>query len=95
MAAIYRNAGDEEAGETVQVWVSPEFRGTGVARNPINALFRWCGENGIRKILTSVTRGNKRALKFYEKMGFELPAASSCGEPESLVLVKTLGGPGL
>ena len=66
-----------ELGEVLQVWVAPEFRGTGVAQKMLDAVFQWAGENSFRTILATITKGNERARQFYRKYGFE--DFRSCG----------------
>ena len=77
IAAIHRSKSDNEEGEILQVWLSPEYRGSSVARELLHALTQWCAANGIRRVLAAVARDNTRALSF-EKDGLdtERPASS-------------------
>jgi RimJ/RimL family protein N-acetyltransferase len=72
ITALYRLKDQAEVGEVLQVWVDPEFRGTGVARDLMDAVFQWAGENNFRRIIAGVTKVNLRALKFYTKYGFSV-----------------------
>ncbi len=89
IAALYRNGEGTDEGELLQVWVSPEYRSQGVAIDLVNAVFQWAGENDFRTIVATVTKGNARALRFYQKYGFK-PAnrASLDGPDDSVVLMK-------
>jgi len=76
IAALYRDTARVDAGELIQVWVSPEYRGTGAAEILLEAVFNWARENGFHRILAGVNPGNVRALKFYQRLGFK-----AVGEP--------------
>ncbi|MBN1348462.1 GNAT family N-acetyltransferase [candidate division KSB1 bacterium] len=89
IAAVYRNMCEKEEGEIFQVWISPDFRGSEVARELIETILQWCQENGIRRVLATVTRTNARALRFYRKCGFDY--AEICDAPGSLVLMRDIG----
>jgi len=88
IASLYRLEGQVDIGEVLQVWVAPEYRGTGLAWDLINAIFTWAGENNFRRILAKVTDGNPRALKFYSKYGFSVTDDPSLNESDSVSLVK-------
>lgn len=70
MGAIYRDSERPQEGELIQVWVSPESRGSEVAANLMDALFQWAASNDFETIRAEVTPDNSRALRFYEKCGF-------------------------
>ncbi len=70
IAALYRTQHDPRAGELLQVWVSPERRGQGVAGELLDAVFEWAGENGFQTVVAAVARDNETALSFYRKYGF-------------------------
>jgi ribosomal protein S18 acetylase RimI-like enzyme len=90
IAAIYRDKSKYEEGEVLQVWVSPDFRSSEVARELLETIFRWCEENGICRVLARVTLGNVRALKFYRKIGFYISHTNSSDANESLILARDL-----
>ena len=84
MTALYRREDTVDTGELLQVWVSPEHRGTKVAWDLMDAIFKWARENNFRRIIAGVTKGNDRALRFYIKYGFTLHEESA----EGVYLVK-------
>jgi ribosomal protein S18 acetylase RimI-like enzyme len=88
IAAIYRNNGNKEECEIYQVWVSPDFRGGEVACELLDAIFRWCKENGIRKVFATIRAGNDRAVKFYRKYGFDFAHSAICNALGNLALVR-------
>jgi GNAT superfamily N-acetyltransferase len=52
------------------LWVAPTHRGTDVARDLVRAVLGWAAATGARTVALWVTRGNDRAQRFYERMGF-------------------------
>jgi RimJ/RimL family protein N-acetyltransferase len=79
MAALYRDEEKVDVGELLQVWVSPEYRGTRVIWDLMDEVFHWAKENRFSKMIAGVTKGNARAQKFYIKYGFLVLAESSKG----------------
>ncbi|HKY53738.1 MAG TPA: GNAT family N-acetyltransferase [Anaerolineales bacterium] len=79
MTALYRLEDKPDVGELLQVWISPEHRGTRVAWVLMDAIFKWAGENNFRTIIAGVTKGNARAVKFYIKYGFSIHEESAKG----------------
>lgn len=90
IAAIYRDNQKKEQGEILQVWISPDFRGSGVAGELVKAILQWSKENGFQRVLAKVTPGNDRALRFYEKCGFDLADSATCDALGNRVLVKQI-----
>ena len=89
--ALYRDKMQNEVGDLLQVWVSLGFRGSEVARELLVTTIRWCEENGIQRILATLTRGNDRALKFYGEHGFVSTHLTSCvARSEDIVLVRSI-----
>jgi ribosomal protein S18 acetylase RimI-like enzyme len=70
LGAIYRDLDRPLEGELIQVWVSPECRGSEVAAELLHALLHWAAANRFETIRADVTPNNPRALRFYEKHGF-------------------------
>lgn len=71
LAAIYRDAGDTSAGELIQMWIAPEHRGGPLASELLEALLDWAARQGFERIRAEVTPGSSRALRFYQKCGFQ------------------------
>ena len=91
IAALYRTKEESDTGELLQVWVSPEHRGRGVARDLMDAVFQWASANGFRAVVTTIGKGNVRALRFYQKHGFKRNSEASLDGPDNLgVLVKLI-----
>jgi len=53
-----------------KLYVSTDYHGVGVASELINRMVELTREHGYRKAWLTVFSGNKRAIRFYEKMGF-------------------------
>ena len=54
----------------VSMWVSPQARGSGTARQLIEAAVGHMRAQGAQEITLWVTEGNDRARAFYERAGF-------------------------
>lgn len=72
IAAIYQSEESGRVAELLQVWVSSELRGGGLAKRMIDVAFDWARENGYSRILAEVRSNNHRALNFYTKYGFKV-----------------------
>ena len=79
MAALYRREEEVEAGELLQVWVSPEYRGTRLAWDLMDVIFQWAGENHFGSVIAGVTKANARAVRFYTRYGFSILEETSTG----------------
>lgn len=88
MAALYRMKDQTDAGEVLQVWVAPEFRGKQVAWDLMDVIFKWAGDNNFRRIMVGVTKANPRALKFYKNYGFSVMEEAVSNLAEGISLVK-------
>lgn len=78
LAAIYRDAARPSVGELLQMWIAPSHRGGSTAANLLDHLFRWASARSFESIRAEITPGNLRALRFYEKYGFQ-PIDSGSG----------------
>jgi GNAT superfamily N-acetyltransferase len=58
-----------EVNRSEQEWID---RGSGVAAELVEAVLGWAADCGARTIALWVTKGNVRAQRFYERMGFTL-----------------------
>jgi GNAT superfamily N-acetyltransferase len=57
-------------GEVMQVWVTPRFRGTGIALLLLERVLRWARAQGYNLVEVRAKVSNSRAIRFYEKAGF-------------------------
>lgn len=53
-----------------QMWVAPAWRGHGVGRGLLDAAVAWARLAGARVLELSVTSGNSKARRLYERAGF-------------------------
>jgi ribosomal protein S18 acetylase RimI-like enzyme len=63
----------DDDGETVHLvgmWVAPDLRGSGVARELVGRIIEWSRGHGRVRVVLSVEAGNERAARLYEKSGF-------------------------
>lgn len=56
----------------MSICILPEFRGNGMAQELINEYHNILRANGRKVCLLSVETGNGRAIKFYERNGYEI-----------------------
>ncbi|HVT64852.1 MAG TPA: GNAT family N-acetyltransferase [Mycobacteriales bacterium] len=56
--------------QLISMWVAPPYRGSGVAAELVDAVLAWAIEGGAKTVGLWVTRGNDRAQRLYERMGF-------------------------
>jgi GNAT superfamily N-acetyltransferase len=54
----------------VAMWVAPELRGTGAARELVESVLQWGRRHGAARVCLSVEGDNPRAARLYEKCGF-------------------------
>jgi len=54
----------------VGMWVAPELRGTGAARDLVERVLAWAREQRAERVCLSVEPQNHRAARLYEKCGF-------------------------
>lgn len=54
------------------VCVLKEYWGYGIGRNLLKESIRWADDNGIKKITLNVLETNEKAIKLYQKSGFEV-----------------------
>lgn len=71
MAVAARDRAGTRAIYLVAMWVRPEARGDGVADALVEAVVRWASEQRAPCVRLSVTEGNDRAERLYERHGFE------------------------
>lgn len=57
--------------DLVSMWVAPSHRGTGLAAALVEAVLVWARDDAEARVVGLwVTRGNDRAQRFYERLGF-------------------------
>ena len=66
-------AEDPDTGEVFALYVLPEYQGTGVGRQLMDAALVQLA--AFPRIVLWVVKGNARAIRFYEKCGFHLNGA--------------------
>jgi GNAT superfamily N-acetyltransferase len=54
----------------VAMWVAPDLRGAGAARQLVEAVLNWAREAAAERVCLSVEGDNPRAAGLYEKCGF-------------------------
>ena len=67
---------------TIGTFLLPEWRGKGISYILANHTFDFAKANDYKKIIIYVRKGNERAIKFYQKLGFLVK-----GELEQQVLI--------
>jgi len=88
LGAIYRDGNQSEVGELIQMWVSPDCRGSLVSRDLLDRLFDWASLNGFSRIKAEVERENARAIRFYHRYGFALSSEEASYSGSSIMLTK-------
>lgn len=83
--------------QLVSMWVAPASRGTTVAADLLDAALAWAKEEGARQVGLWVTRGNDRAIRFYERAGFSVtgdvqPLPSDPSKEELRMLLQSVRG---
>jgi len=56
--------------QLISMWVDPQARGRGVARDLIRAVARWAQERGSERVVLFVQEANEPAQHLYERAGF-------------------------
>jgi GNAT superfamily N-acetyltransferase len=79
----------------VNMWVAPELRGGGHARELVERVVAWARRHGARRVVLSLEEANERARRLYERNGFARPRVAprlpyTPGAADRLVLVREL-----
>lgn len=61
---------EPEVARLFQVWVAPEYRGSGVGQMLLDAVIRWARAAGAREVVLDVTCGETPAMRLYVRAGF-------------------------
>lgn len=72
------------AAEVVSMWVREEARGTGAAEALMRAAMEWGVDHGI-ELRLHATKGNDRAQRFYERLGFVLTGATEVRDHDGAI----------
>ena len=88
LGAIYRDGNQSEVGELIQMWVSPDYRGSSVSRDLLDRLFDWASLNGFTRIKAEVQKDNSRAIRFYHRYGFISSDEEASHLDSSIMLTK-------
>jgi ribosomal protein S18 acetylase RimI-like enzyme len=70
MVSAFVDDNDPETVHLVGMWVEPDLRGSGVARELVERIIEWSRGHGRARVVLSVEAGNRRAARLYEKCGF-------------------------
>lgn len=54
----------------IEMWIKPEFQGSGVAERLVNTVKACAINMGYRRVILGVSPDNLRASRFYRKQGF-------------------------
>lgn len=71
MACGIPEEGRPDLRQLVAMWVDPSVRGTGAAAALVEEVVAWAAEDGAASIYLWVAEGNDRALRLYQRLGFE------------------------
>ncbi|MFN0156134.1 MAG: N-acetyltransferase family protein [Gaiella sp.] len=62
---------DPSEAQLISMWVSPDARGSGIAKRLIAAVGDWAGAQGCRDVVLFVQEANQPAHRVYRQLGFE------------------------
>jgi RimJ/RimL family protein N-acetyltransferase len=79
LCAIYRDYAAMMEAELAQLWLNPDYRGSSYSKELLACAFSWAKENGITRVWARVNYYNERAIRFFEKAGFENEAGDERG----------------
>lgn len=65
---------DAARAQLLAMWVAPAARGSGAARQLVEAVIAWVREAGAQQIMLNVLEGNAAATGLYRACGFEAGA---------------------
>lgn len=81
--------------QLISMWVDPQARGRGVARDLIRAVAGWTAERGSTRVVLFVQEANGAAQQLYERAGFrptgDRTPASAGRSAFKLVLAASVG----
>jgi GNAT superfamily N-acetyltransferase len=98
IVASLRDETDLAVVHLMAMWVHPKIRGSGGADGLVAAVVAWAESVGAKLVRLKVIRGNDRARRFYERIGFCPTGIEEVRERDGLIevqlerLVDNLGG---
>jgi ribosomal protein S18 acetylase RimI-like enzyme len=69
---------DEKSAWLLDVYVVPELRGQGLARDLMRKAEEWAVSQGAKEVWLNVGGGNQKALSLYESQGFHVETMHLC-----------------
>lgn len=73
-----------------QVWVAPEYRGRGIAKDLLREAILWAKTRGARLVQLGVTCGDSAAMRLYLREGFQSVGVPEPLRPDSTLLEQTM-----
>jgi len=70
VAVLRATSEDPDVRSLISMWVAPPYRGTGTAGALVDAAAWWAGQDGASVLSLGVAEPNRRAVRFYERVGF-------------------------
>ncbi|GIP64596.1 GNAT family N-acetyltransferase [Virgibacillus pantothenticus] len=61
----------EKQGYLSAIAVTKKYEGNGVGKKLMKKAEEWTNDKGYKELVLQLFNGNERAMKFYEKLGFE------------------------
>jgi GNAT superfamily N-acetyltransferase len=61
---------DDQTAELRRMWLLPAYHGRGIGYRLIQALFAFAVDAGYRRVRLSTSAVQRRAIRFYERLGF-------------------------
>jgi ribosomal protein S18 acetylase RimI-like enzyme len=96
VVACYTEEENLLRGHIVSMWVDPDYRREGVGQLLIEGVRSWAVARGLRELKLMVTSVNMGAIRFYERLGFQMtgltgpyPNAPSIFEHEMIQLLQS------
>ena len=84
--AIYTNDYSGKMSFISSISIIPEYQGTGISQKLIGFSIEHARKKGMKYVKLEVNRSNARAIKFYERNGFNIESAGD----NSLLMIKSI-----
>jgi ribosomal protein S18 acetylase RimI-like enzyme len=72
IAGCFLHRDDPSRAVLISMWVAPSYRGRGVGDQLVDSIIGWANSRRATKLLLMVTSNSRRAIRFYERLGFAL-----------------------